>query len=389
MTKIAIVTATRAEYGLLSPIIRSLRKFENDDFIVELIVCGTHLSNDFGMTITEIDSDEIRIDHKIQTPVASRISKDISFNQAATLTKFADLFESVHYDGIMILGDRYEMLAIAIAAGNAGIPIFHISGGDTTEGSVDEWIRHSITKISYIHFTTNEISRKRVIQLGESPDRVFNYGSTAIDNIISMPYVSKADILGSLGLLDCKYAVCTYHPVTISHETVDGYAFAFIRAIESFPDITFIITKANSDRGGARINELLEQAEKRLENVHVYASLGNYRYLSLLRHSEFILGNSSSGIVEAPTLHVPTVNIGERQRGRLQSESVINCGAKTDDIISAVNHAMTDEHKAICKKVINPYGDGHSADRIAAKTYEILINEGIDLKKKFYDLQQQ
>ncbi len=388
MRKLAIVTATRAEYGLLSPIIRRLREFENDDFVVELIVCGTHLSNDFGMTVTEIDKDGFRIDHKIPTPVASDSARDISNDQSVILNKFADLFESKNYNGLLILGDRYEMLAIAVAAGNAGIPVFHISGGDTTEGAVDEWIRHSITKISYIHFVTNESSRKRVIQLGEEPDRVFNYGSTAIDNIKDLPYISKSDILTQLGLFDCRYAVCTYHPVTNDYRDVDEYICAFIKAMEVFPDMEFILTKSNSDRGGARINELLEEADRRLSNVHVYTSLGVSRYLSLLRHSEFIMGNSSSGIVEAPALHIPTVNIGDRQKGRLQSESVINCGTTTDEIVKAIEQAVSDGFKDICKEVVSPYGTGHSADKIASKTLEVIMEGRIDLKKRFYDLEQ-
>lgn len=387
MKKICVITATRAEYGLLAPIIRKLREYESAEFITELIVCGTHLSDDYGMTVHEIEKDELRIDHLLYTPVDSFTARDISCNQATVLTEFASLFHTEHYDGIIILGDRYEMLAIAIAAGNAGIPIFHISGGDTTEGAIDEWIRHCITKISYLHFVTNEDSRKRVIQLGESPDRVFNYGSTSIDNIMHMPNISKCDILKTMGLDECRYAVCTYHPVTLEDESPDKYIHSFIDAMAAFPYITFIITKSNSDAGGARINELLAQATYKYKNLHLYDSLGACRYLSLLKYAEFVLGNSSSGVVEAPALHIPTVNIGSRQRGRLSSESVINCEPYSEDIIKAINTVESNEHREICRRIISPYGDGHSAEKIAFKIFHIINNERIDLKKKFYDLQ--
>ena len=212
MNKIAVITATRAEYGLLSPVIRELRKQENDSFRVDLIVTGTHLSDKYGITIEEISE---RIDHKIEIPIASENELDISKNQAETLVKFTVLFSEEKYDAIIILGDRYEMLSVAIAAGNTRTPVFHLCGGDTTEGAIDEWIRHSITKISYLHFVTNETSRKRVIQLGEDPSRVFNYGSTSIDNILTVADMNKEEALESVGLTDCRYALCTYHPVTM------------------------------------------------------------------------------------------------------------------------------------------------------------------------------
>ena len=195
MKRIAVVTATRAEYGLLSPVIKELRKYESSDFIVELIVTGTHLSEKYGMTVNEIKSDGIRIDHEVAIPVASDNEQDIANNQAVALIKFTELFIGQKYCAVILLGDRYEMLAIAIAAGDTRTPIFHLCGGDTTEGAFDEWIRHSITKISYLHFVTNEESRKRVIQLGESRDRVFNYGSTSIDNILAVADMTKEEAL--------------------------------------------------------------------------------------------------------------------------------------------------------------------------------------------------
>lgn len=383
MKKIAVVTATRAEYGLLSPVIRELRKSENEALKVDLIVTGTHLSEKYGMTISEIKG---RIDKKIPISVASDTEMNISENQAEALIKFTELFMEERYDAVLLLGDRYETLAIAIAAGNTRTPVFHLCGGDTTEGALDEWIRHSITKISYLHFTTNEESRKRVIQLGENPDRVFNYGSTSIDNILSVADLSKKEALESVGLSDCRYALCTYHPVTMDGSDVDEQIAEFLEAIKAFPSLQFIVTKSNADQGGARINELLDKASEEINNLHVFTSLGIRRYLSLMRYAEFVLGNSSSGIIETPAFQVPTVNIGDRQRGRLQSESIINCGTSRSAIKDAICTALSDEQREDCRSVISPYGDGHAAEQIAKKSIEVVINGRIDLKKKFYDL---
>jgi len=384
MKKIAVVTATRAEYGLLSPVIRELRKSESNNLGVDLVVTGTHLSEQYGSTINEIKE---RIDHRIVISVKSESETDISSNQAEALVKFTELFMQEEYNAVILLGDRYETLAIAIAAGNTRTPVFHLCGGDTTEGALDEWIRHSISKISYLHFVTNEESRRRVIQLGEDPSRVFNFGSTSIDNILTVADMSKEEALDSIELTDCRYAVCTYHPVTMEGSNVDDQIGEFLEAIEAFPEIQFIVTKSNADQGGARINALLDEAEKRISNLHVFTSLGIRRYLSLMKYAEFVLGNSSSGIIETPAFHVPTVNIGDRQRGRLQSESIINCGTAAESIVAAIKHAMSGEHHQICEKVISPYGDGHAAELIAEKAVEIVLAGNIDLKKKFFDLE--
>lgn len=387
MKKIAIVTATRAEYGLLSPIIRELRKLESDLFKAELIVTGTHLSAAFGMTVEEIEKDGLRIDHRIEIPVDSSSEIDISNNQASALQKFTDLFSTEKYDAVMLLGDRYETLAIAIAAGNTRTPIFHLCGGDTTEGALDEWIRHSITKISYLHFVTNGDSERRVVQLGEDPLRVFNFGSTSIDNILSVVTMNRIEALDSIGMADCRYAVCTYHPVTMEIGNLDDQMYNFLQAIQSFEDIQFIVTKSNADQGGIRINQILDEAEKDIGNLHVFTSLGIKRYLSLMKYAEFVLGNSSSGIIETPAFGVPTVNIGNRQKGRLQSASIINCGVYENDIIGAIKEALSEKHIEISRNVISPYGDGHAAEKIAARSYQVVMDGNVDLKKKFYDIQ--
>lgn len=387
MKKVAVVTSTRAEFGLLMPVVKELKKYENEEFIVELIVTGTHLSQAFGYTIDEIIKVGLVVDERVDIPVNSANAIDISHNQAVTIESFTKLFSDKDYDGIVILGDRYEMLAIAIAAGNTHTPIFHLCGGDTTEGAIDEWIRHSITKMSYLHFPSNVVSYKRVLQLGESPDRVFNYGSTSIDNIIKSSNMPKSEALNSLGLKECKYAICTYHPVTMAGTNIKEVINHFLGAIKSFPDIEFIVTKSNADQGGAEINSLLDEADMVVENLHVFSSLGVVRYLSLMKHAEFVLGNSSSGIIETPAFKIPTVNIGDRQRGRLQSESIINCAEDVESIKEAIEKALSYEFKSICSKVISPYGDGHAAEQIAKKIYQVIINGSIDLKKKFYDLE--
>lgn len=388
MKKIAVITSTRAEFGLLMPVIKALRKFENEELKVELIVTGTHLSNEFGHTIEEIKRNAFRVDHEVNIPVKSDTAFDISENQAITLMEFTRLFTVQKYDGIVILGDRYEMLAIAIAAGNTHTPIFHLCGGDTTEGAVDEWIRHSISKMSYLHFVTNEESYSRILQLGESPDRVFNYGSTSIDNILNIAKMDKIEALQSLGLVECRYAICTYHPVTMENGNINKQICDFLDAIKSNPQIEFIVTKSNADQGGAYINSLFDKAEGQIANLHVFTSLGVVRYLSLMKYAEFVLGNSSSGIIETPAFRIPTVNIGDRQRGRLQSESIINCGPEKESIMDAIDKALSPEFRKICKNVISPYGEGHAAEQIANKIHEVVMGGDIDLKKKFYDMEE-
>lgn len=386
MIKVGIITATRAEYGLLRPVISELRKKENDDFTVELIVTGTHLSDIYGHTIDEIHNDNIRVDQTIQIPVVSVNERDVSYNQARTLEKYAEFFAENVYDGIIILGDRYEMLAIAIAASNMRIPIFHLCGGDTTEGAMDEWIRHSITKMSYLHFVTNKDSEKRVIQLGEDPDRVYFVGSTSIDNIITIANMNKVDALSSIGMTEREYALCTYHPVTMDEVRVEKYVQEFLDAITSYTGIQFIITKSNADNGGVIINEMLDAAEKKYENIHVFSSLGVRRYLSLMKNAEFVIGNSSSGIIEAPSFRVPTINIGDRQKGRLQCDSIINCGPQKDNIVEAISLALSSDFRHRCQAVISPYGDGKAAVKIADIVYEAVVRGNISLKKSFYNL---
>lgn len=387
MKRIAVVTATRAEYGLLYPVVKELRKYESDNLKIQLIVTGTHLVEEFGMTINDILNDGLRIDKEISIPVKTTKGIDIANNQAETLKSFSEEFFFNDYNAVIILGDRYEMLMVAIAAVDMHIPIIHLYGGDTTEGAIDECIRHSISKMSFLHFPTNEDSRRRIIQLGEDPNRVYNYGAPGIDNILKMEKYSKEDALKSIGLNEnCRYAICTYHPVTLSNDDIENQILLFLDALSEFNDIEFIITKSNADQGGSLINSILDREKTKRSNIYVFASLGLKKYLSLMKYAEVVIGNSSSGIMEAPAFHVPTVNIGERQKGRLQSSSVINCKTDKESIVEAIKKALTTDFHERCLSVVNPYGDGNSSKKIAAKIIECIDNN-IDLKKSFYNIE--
>lgn len=388
MKKIAVITATRAEYGLLYPVIKALREYESEGLKIELVVTGTHLVDSYGKTVEDIKNDGIRIDKQVSIPVNSETKLDIARNQSRTLDVFATLFDQEQYNAVCLLGDRYETLMIAIAAQDLHIPIVHLYGGDITEGALDESIRHSITKMSYLHFPTNEISRQRIIQLGESPNMVFNFGAPGTDNIISIEKMTKEEALSSVGLNDCKYAICTYHPVTLEDGDIKYQIMEFIDALSEFKEYEFIVTKSNADQGGSLINSILDiEAEKR-KNIHVFGSLGIRRYLSLMKYAEAVIGNSSSGIMEAPSFHIPTVNIGDRQRGRLQAESTINCLPDKASIVCAITAAFSDETKNKCKSVISPYGVGDSGHKIAGKIIEI-FEQPVDLKKHFYDFMKE
>jgi len=384
MIKLAVITTTRAEYGLLFPLIEELRSYESGEFRVELIVSGTHLDKKYGNTIDEIKKDSVRIDHIVKIPTESKKRTDTLYNQAEIIKSFTSFFSKNIYDGVVLLGDRYEIMIIALVAAELHIPIFHLCGGDTTEGATDEFYRHSITKMSQVHFPTNEESRRRIIQLGENPEKVFNYGHLGLDNIVNCKYLTKKEVLDSIGLNCDSYALCTYHPTTLEDADIEMSINGFLNALHHFPDIHFIITKSNSDYGGELINSILDKDAKKNKNIHVYSSLGVKRYLSLMKHSLFVLGNSSSGILEAPSFGIPIINIGNRQKGRMQAKGIINCGDSEQEIIGAINKALNPNVIKEAKKMVNPYGDGKTAPKIAKKIYELLINKEINIFKSFY-----
>ena len=385
MLKIAVLTATRAEYGLLSSIIKQMRR--DEEFDVRVVVTGAHLSSEFGNTYREIEKDGVVIDKMIPILDEGDGAVAMSKTMANALQGFAEYFEVRRPDALMVLGDRYETLAVCIAAMNAQIPIIHLHGGETTQGAIDEAVRHSISKMSYLHFTSTEDYRRRVIQLGEQPDRVFMVGAIGVENALKVPLMDKEELQESLGfVLDRPLIVATYHPVTLENQNIDEQVEAFLQAVTLKSEYLYIITKANADAGGRRVNELLENYALDHENVHVVDSLGMKRYLSALNSCYMVIGNSSSGIIEAPSFHIPTINIGDRQKGRTQAATVINCEADTNSILCAMEQAESGEFRNMCKQVKNPYEQQDVANTIVEIIKQKMLRQEIDLKKVFYDI---
>lgn len=385
MLKIAVLTATRAEYGLLSSIIKQMRR--DEEFDVRVVVTGAHLSPEFGNTYQEIEKDGVAIDKRISILDNGDGAVAMSKTMANALQGFAEYFEERRPDTLMVLGDRYETLAVCIAAMNAQIPIIHLHGGETTQGAIDEAVRHSISKMSYLHFTSTEEYRRRVIQLGEQPDRVFMVGAIGVENALKVPLMDKEELQESLGFgLDRPLIVATYHPVTLENQNIDEQVEAFLQAVTLKSEYIYIITKANADASGRRVNELLEHYALDHENVHVVDSLGMKRYLSALNSCYMVMGNSSSGIIEAPSFHIPTINIGDRQKGRTQAATVINCEADTKSILRAMEQAESDEFRNMCKQAKNPYEQQDVANTIVENIKQKMLRQEIDLKKVFYDI---
>lgn len=382
---ISVLTATRAEYGILKPVITKLLKSE--EFDVRIVVTGMHLSAKYGFTYKEVEEDGFVIDEKIDILEDSNTEDAISKSMGTALIKFSDYFQTLKPDMLMVLGDRYETLAVCCAAINARIPIAHLYGGETTEGAVDEAIRHAITKMSYLHFTSTLEYRKRVIQLGEFPDRVYQVGALGIENILKTNLLSKEELERSIQFkLDKPYGVVTFHPVTLENNTVKEQFHNLLSAMDKHDELKYIITKANADANGVIINEMIDEYVAGHDNVIAYPSLGMLRYLSALKYCSMVIGNSSSGIIEAPSFGIPTINIGDRQKGRIQSNSIINCRAETDSINEAIESALSSEFIKRAKNTVNPYGDGHTSNQIVNVIREYLLKNKISLKKKFYDI---
>ena len=386
MKKIAVLTATRADYGLLAPVIKKLIKY--DDLDVRVAVSGAHLSPEFGMTVEEIRGDGISVDREIEILLSSDTPSAVSKSMGIAMISFADYFAELQPDALLVLGDRYETLAVACAAMNAQIPIIHLYGGETTEGAVDEGIRHALTKLANIHFVANDEFRKRVIQLGEAPERVFKVGAMGPENALNIPKLTLKELEESIGCsLGSRYAVLTFHPVTLEHNTAEKQTDELIKALMRFPDITFLCTKANADADGRIINKKLEEFSKDKENIFLIDSLGAKRYLSALKYALFAIGNSSSGLAEVPSFGIPTVNIGDRQKGRMQGASIINCDPEADSIEQAIKKALSPAFRKVAEEADNPYGDGNTSAKIARIVHDQLVLERLTLKKKFYDLE--
>lgn len=385
MKKLSVVTATRAEYFLLAPIIKKLTA--NAGLDVRVCVTGAHLSPEFGMTVNDIEKDGICIDKRIEILLSADTPSAISKTMGNAMIGFADYFAELRPDALMILGDRYELLAVCCAAMNQRIPIIHLYGGETTEGAVDEAVRHALTKLSCLHFTANENYAHRVIQMGESPDRVKIVGAMGPENAIHMEKLSKDELERALGIdLGERYAVVTFHPVTLENNTAEEQAVCLCSVMAEYPEMKFLCTKANADADGRVINAVIEKYCTEHGNAYLFDSLGSKNYLSAVKGAEFVLGNSSSGLSEVPSLGVPTVNIGDRQKGRMRGPGVIDCAPDKESICAAIEKALSAEHRAIAAKCINPYGDGNTSTKIAEIAADYIIGGRLEIKKKFYDI---
>lgn len=384
---ISIITGTRAEYSLLKPLYEKLTRF--DDFDVRLAVTGSHLSSEFGMTYKEIEEDGLIIDEKIQILSDSDTPEAITKSMGVALIEFGAYFSKLKPDIVILLGDRYEALAIASAATLLRIPIAHLHGGEITEGAIDDAFRHAITKLSYLHFTSTEAYRKRVIQLGEAPSRVYAVGALGIENIKNLSLLSKSQLEDALQFsLEKPYCVVTFHPVTLEDNQAKEQVLALLDACESRKDLAFVFTKANADTDGRLINQTIQSYVERNNHFLLVDSLGSKKFLSALKYAKMVIGNSSSGIIEAPSFSIPTINIGDRQRGRIQSKSIINCKPEKQSILEAMKLAESDAFLTTIRHTINPYGDGNTSEKIVNIIRDFLIQGKIDLKKTFFDCEE-
>ncbi len=383
MKKIAIVTGTRAEYGLLKPLIRELSSHQ--EMILQLIVTGMHLSSKFGLTYKEIEEDGYTITKKVPDNLSGDTANDITKAVASALVGLEEAYEELKPDFLIVLGDRTEILAAATAAMIKGIPIGHIHGGETTEGAYDEAIRHAVTKMSYLHFTSTDVYRKRVIQLGESPNRVFNVGSIAIDSIRNIKLLDEKSFEESIGVkLKRKNILITFHPVTLENQTGGEQFKEILKSLDVLEDVLLIFTKPNSDKGGSVIIEMIDKYVTENHNKAIsFTSMGQLRYLSALQYMDVVVGNSSSGIYEVPIFKKPTINIGDRQKGRLMPESVINCAPKSENITEALQLAFSGDFIKKTQNLKNIYGDGNTTSYIMKVLETAQIKS---IKKTFHDL---
>jgi GDP/UDP-N,N'-diacetylbacillosamine 2-epimerase (hydrolysing) len=384
--KICIATGTRAEYGLLKPLIDKIKV--ESSFSLQLLVTGAHLSPEFGLTYKQIEADGYAIDAKVEMLMSSDTAEGITKSMGLGMIGYADALKQLNPDLLIILGDRYEMLSLASTALIFRIPIAHIHGGELTEGAYDDAIRHSITKMSALHFTSTETYRERVIQLGEQPSRVFNVGAIGLDNFRSFKLLNKEEIEKELNIRFKKYNYLVgFHPETLSEGSVDQQFNELLKAIDEQSDSFFIFTKANADTNGRIINQMIESyVNTHQEKAALFTSLGTLRYLSVMKQVTAVVGNSSSGIVEAPSAQTATINIGDRQKGRIQAESIINCNTQKEDIVSAFNKVKSCEFRKKLIEIVNPYGDGTTSNQIVNILKSISVTALSH--KTFYDLKK-
>ena len=379
--KICAVTTTRADYGIMRPLLLKLDKCDWCDLV--LAVTGTHLLKAFGHTIDEVKKDGLKIDKQISImSKANDNAIETATIMSKTVLKFTEYFAQSKPDVVLLLGDRFETFEVAAACTISRIPVIHIAGGETTQGAVDEVFRHSITKMSYLHLASTEAYKNRIIQLGEDPKRVYNTGALGVENVLKVECLSKEELGKALNFeLDKPYGVVTFHPVTLENNSAISQLHELLNVLHKHQEMKFIITKANADLSGEKINAELEEFVKTNKNCIVVSSLGTLKYFSAIKYSECVIGNSSSGIVEVPSFGKPTINIGDRQKGRIQANSTINCKPVEADIEKALNKALK-----FNKEVINPYGDGKTSDKMVKIIKKTFYGKDIDLKKVFFDL---
>lgn len=383
MRKICVITGSRAEYGLLRWVMHGIN--DDPELKLQLIVTGMHLSPEFGLTYSAIEQDGFEINHKVEMLISSDTAVGVAKSMGLGMIGFADALHELQPDLIIVLGDRFEIFAAVSAALVARIPVAHLHGGETTEGAFDEALRHSITKMSHLHFVAAETYRQRVIQLGEQPSRVFLVGGLGIDSIKRLGLLDRAALEASLDFkLGTKNLLITFHPVTLESSTSASQMEELLAALATLKDTHLIFTLPNGDTDGRALIKMVEQFAVQHNNARVYTSLGQLRYLSCIAQVDGVVGNSSSGLIEVPSFNKGTVNIGDRQRGRLQAASIINCEPNRESIGEAINRLYSTEFQKGLTKVINPYGEGGASEKIVG-TLKLYDFAGI-VKKSFHDL---
>jgi len=379
MRRIAVITGTRADYGLLYNTIK--RIYEDSDLELQLIVTGTHLSHDYGYTVSEIEDDGFPIAERIEVKLGCNDGRSTAGSMSELISKLSAAFERKRPDIALILGDRYEIFAAAATAMVMNIPIAHISGGEITEGAVDDQIRHSITKIAHLHFPGAQLYADNICKMGEESWRIFNFGDPGIENIKNIALLDAEELGKELNItIDRNTLLVTFHPVTLELEALEYQVTNLIEALEHL-DKTTVITYPNSDPGSKYIIRELNRFAKNNKKIIMYENLGARKYLSIMKYCGAVVGNSSSGIVEAPFLKVPSVNIGSRQSGRLMADSIIQCGYKSEEIRDAVNYALSEKARSIARDTVSLYGDGNTSEGIVNTLKTIKIDDRL-LKKK-------
>jgi UDP-N-acetylglucosamine 2-epimerase (non-hydrolysing)/GDP/UDP-N,N'-diacetylbacillosamine 2-epimerase (hydrolysing) len=384
--KIAVITGTRAEFGLLAFLMKEIR--EDPVLELQIIATGTHYSETHGMTYREIERAGFRISAHFSLPLDTRSPDGICQSVAMATAAFSKKFEELKPDAIVLLGDRYEVLAAAQAALIHRIPVAHLHGGELTEGLIDEAIRHSVTKMSHLHFVATEDYRRRVVQLGETPERVFNFGAMALDPVRSLPLRTREEMEAELGYrLDRPFFLVTYHPVTLEKRSPRESLARLFRELDRHPDTLRIFTMPNADTQSDEIIEAIESyARAKPEDVRTHTSLGQRNYFSLIRLCRAVVGNSSSGLIEAPLFHVPTIDIGDRQKGRLRAPSVVHCDDTDTGIAHGFQRALSPEFAAALPTMRSPYDQGGD---VAVRIKDVLKEADFSklIRKKFFDLE--